>query len=116
MRTLVLNPSQNQDGVSNTEDATAETADKDTTKYHAAGYNPKVSIKVEYVDDEDDGNESDDDADIFMKVDGRYPKCKRKQKEDYIYYHRRQQYKQSITYIQARRNIATCLMMKITIM
>ena len=44
------NPYQNQDDVSNTEDVTAATSAKDTTKYHAAEDNPKGSIKVEYTE------------------------------------------------------------------
>ena len=54
------------------------------TKDREAGDNPKGSIKVEDVDDEDYGNEIDDDTHNVMGVDGRYPKNKRNQKEDYI--------------------------------
>ena len=49
-------------------------------KDHAGGDNPKVSIKVEYVDNEYDGNVSDDDTNNIMVVDGRYPIKKRNRK------------------------------------
>ena len=40
-------------------------------KDHAGGDNPKVSIKVEYVDNEDDSYGSDDDTNNVMGVDFR---------------------------------------------
>ena len=76
------NPPQNQYGASNKEYDTATIDYEDTTKYPAAGDNPEGSIKVEYVDDEDDGNEIKDGADNAMGVDLRYPKCNGNQKED----------------------------------
>ena len=60
------NPSQNQDGVSNTSDDTAAIYAKDRTKDHVGGDNPKVSIKVEYVDGEYDVNDSDGGSDKVM--------------------------------------------------
>ena len=65
------NPSQNQDGVSNTEYFIAVTADKDINKDRADRDNSEGSIKIEYVDDEYDGNVSDDDVGNVMGVDGR---------------------------------------------
>ena len=74
------NLSKNQDGVSNTSDDIAAEDSEDTNKYRADRYNPKGSIKVEDVDNEDDGDYSDDEDDNLIGVYGRYPKCKRKQK------------------------------------
>ena len=75
------NPSQNQDGVSNTVDDIYTTDVKDTTKYCADGDNTEGSIKVEDVDNEDYVNDSDDDAN---DITGFYSMClnrKMKQKE-----------------------------------
>ena len=63
------NPSENQDGVSNTAYYTAAKYSEDTTKNRAAGDNPEGSIKVEDVDNEDDINISDDDVENVMGVD-----------------------------------------------
>ena len=95
-------PPKNQCGVSNTDDNTYATDEEDTTKDRAAVDNPKFSIKVEDVDDYDDGNGSDDDADNILGVDGRYPKRKRNHKEYYIPSHWGKQYKQGIIYIQTQ--------------
>ena len=72
------------------------------TEDHTSGDNPEGSIKVKYIDDEDDGNDSDDDSDNVMGVDGSYNKRKMNHKEDYIPSHGGNQYKQGIIHIQTQ--------------
>ena len=96
------NLSKNQDRFSNKSDVTSATAAKDTNKYHADGDNPEGIIKVGDLENVYYGNNSENDENNAMLVDGSYTKCKKNHKENYKPSHGRQQYKQGIIHLQTQ--------------